>query len=257
MRIQFMSDLHLEFLEHHIKITPVGDILILAGDVVTGDDPEDMPKFEKFLAQYCSHFIKVIHVPGNHEFWCLKSSKPNNIKIINDKFKMLQKKFKNYFYIPRGIMDILFKGKNYRFICATLWAAIPVTEYDAMQKVMKDYDRIWLPTKEGSRKAVPADTVKIHREHVKFIKKSIETTPPQCRIILVTHHKPTIDLGQGSAYETDLTQDIIKKPVFLAIHGHTHVLYDKKINGVRVVSNPRGYPRSERTGFRKDWFIEA
>lgn len=250
-----MSDLHLEFLKNHIKITPAGDFLILAGDVVTGDDPEDMAKFESFLAQYSSYFIKIIHVPGNHEFWCTKTSHPNDIRTINNKFKALQKKFKNYCYIPRGTIDMTFKGKSYRFICATLWAAIPVSEYDKMQKVMKDYDRIWIPTKEGARKALPSDTVRIHREHVKFIKKSIETTPPQCKIILVTHHKPTTDLGQGSAYETDLTQEIIKKPVSLAIHGHTHVLYDKKINGVHVVSNPKGYPGSERTGFRKDWII--
>jgi hypothetical protein len=30
---------------------------------------------------------------------------------------------------------VLFKGKNYRFICATLWAAIPVSEFDKMQKI--------------------------------------------------------------------------------------------------------------------------
>jgi predicted phosphodiesterase len=256
MNIQFMSDLHLEFMAKFINIKPVGDILILAGDIVTGDDNDDMKKFVAFLTKYHSFFKIIIHVPGNHEFWSSETQPARSIKNINDKFRALQKTFKNYRYITRGFIDIYNRNINYRFICATLWAGIPKDEQPKMQHVMNDYTYIWVPTQKGLRKFTPTDSVRIHRDHVKYIKKTIEDTPVGYKIILVTHHKPTSDLGRGSAYETDLTHEIIKKPVLLAIHGHTHVLYDKRINGVRVVSNPRGYPRHDKTGFRDNWVIQ-
>ena len=37
-------------------------------------------------------------------------------------------------------------------------------------------------------------------------------------------------------------------PIKLVIYGHTHKFYSKEINGIRFVSNPRGYPY-ERTGY--------
>jgi hypothetical protein len=72
----------------------------------------------------------------------------------------------------------------------------------------------------------------------------------------LTHHKPIAD-GENNEYtefyETDIT-NIIKSPISYAIHGHTHKNYDKTINGVRHLSNPKGYIK-QHTNFKKDMYI--
>lgn len=42
----------------------------------------------------------------------------------------------------------------------------------------------------------------------------------------------------------------------LWIFGHTHEAVDEVVNGVRFVSNPRGYP-TEETGFRPDLVVSV
>lgn len=72
MRIQFTSDLHLEFKENlayvqsiHFEVT--GEILILAGDTFYLKD-RTIPniKFWKWASQ---NYQQVMLVPGNHEFY--------------------------------------------------------------------------------------------------------------------------------------------------------------------------------------------
>lgn len=42
----------------------------------------------------------------------------------------------------------------------------------------------------------------------------------------------------------------------LWIFGHTHEAVDEVVNGIRFVSNPRGYP-NEETGFRPDLVVNV
>jgi predicted phosphohydrolase len=72
MIIQYASDLHLEFqsnseyLAQH-PLQPVGDILVLAGDIILLDEKklEQHPFF-----QWCSdNFKETLIIPGNHEYY--------------------------------------------------------------------------------------------------------------------------------------------------------------------------------------------
>lgn len=72
MKIQFASDLHLEFAENRNfieddGIVPVGEVLVLAGDVsYLGDKNMLKRRFFDWCAEY---FKETFIVPGNHEFY--------------------------------------------------------------------------------------------------------------------------------------------------------------------------------------------
>ena len=72
MKIQYASDLHLEFAENRYFLEkggqePVGDVLVLAGDVSYLGDQEMMKLW--FFDWCAKNFRETFIVPGNHEFY--------------------------------------------------------------------------------------------------------------------------------------------------------------------------------------------
>jgi hypothetical protein len=72
MKIQYASDLHLEFRENtrYLRdnpIKPVGDILVLAGDIGYLDD--DSYNLHPFWDWASDNFQQTLVIPGNHEFY--------------------------------------------------------------------------------------------------------------------------------------------------------------------------------------------
>ena len=72
MRIQYMSDLHLEFQENnrylrYNELPVTGDVLVLAGDIFyLKDKTAPVMNFWKWaFKNYC----QVLIVPGNHEYY--------------------------------------------------------------------------------------------------------------------------------------------------------------------------------------------
>ena len=72
MRIQYMSDLHLEFFENWLyvdeeKIPVTGDVLVIAGDTCY---IREAAKSRKDFWEWASkHYRQTLIVPGNHEFY--------------------------------------------------------------------------------------------------------------------------------------------------------------------------------------------
>ena len=67
MRIQPVSDLHLEFDPDHGKsfaqsLPVLGDVLVLAGDILPIRRP---PHVREMLGWFCDRFPLVVYVPGN------------------------------------------------------------------------------------------------------------------------------------------------------------------------------------------------
>ena len=73
MKIQYLSDLHLELMSTHKfsklceKIIPKCDILVLAGDI--GDPLHHNDRYKFFLHSMSKKFKKVFLVSGNHEYY--------------------------------------------------------------------------------------------------------------------------------------------------------------------------------------------
>ena len=72
MRIQYASDLHLEFRENssflkHNPLAVAGEVLVLAGDIgYIGDENYSRHPFWDWAS---GNYSRVIVVPGNHEFY--------------------------------------------------------------------------------------------------------------------------------------------------------------------------------------------
>jgi len=111
-----------------------------------------------------------------------------------------------------------------------------------------------------------------HSEDVQWLTRQcarIREREPGRRVVVLTHHAPTIRGTSDSKYQgtlinaafaTELTTHAIwGSPVSLWAFGHTHFNCDFVRGGVRVVSNPRGYEGTEasRIGFSSNFVVHV
>jgi predicted phosphodiesterase len=266
LKVQFCSDLHLEFRD--VSEIPKllkninSDVLCLVGDITTVNDKEDFNKFIKFLQYYSPKYKYLIHIAGNHEFYHIATSqalKANCMDMVHKKLKLLNKMFPNYLYLNCDTVTLTINNSQYMFIGATLWTKVPLEKYEKIQNGMNDYQHIYFNKNNEVVKLTVPEIQRLHNRHYMFIKRSIEVANNlNIPTILITHHKPITDENSRQteftiAYEVDITK-IIKPIVKLAIHGHTHKNYNKLHNGTQYVSNPKGYP-GQHTGFKPDLAI--
>ncbi|MBL1141579.1 MAG: hypothetical protein HND53_06050 [Proteobacteria bacterium] len=230
MRIQVLSDLHIEFGEFFVAETDA-DAVVFAGDIGVGIDGLKWIENQEISQP-------VIYVLGNHEFYNhdidivnnIKESAPGNIHVLNN--------------------DAVEIG-DVRFLGCTLWTdflLFGLTEqYFSVQnakKNMADFEVI----KNTGRRFSPDDSIRLHEQSRDWLEGML-SIPFYGETVVVTHHLPSSKSVparfkknlSSPAYASHLDDLISKERVDLWIHGHTHDSYDYEINGTRVVCNPGGY----------------
>lgn len=260
LRLQYCSDLHLEFkpinqISKLLKNVDA-DILVLAGDISAINNHEDYLKFLFLISHYSKKYKYILHVSGNHEYYAVTKASETSISDVNKKFKALMKMYPKYIYMDCDNITLNINDKPYMFAGATLWTKVNPDDYEYVQNSMNDYSHIYTDDATFTVQSMQ----KIHSKHTTFLKRAIkkadETKTP---LIIITHHKPVLENADAvrlnQAYEVDMSKVFVSSNIKLAIHGHTHVNYDKVINGVRYVSNPKGYV-GQKCGFKKDLFID-
>lgn len=134
MKIQYASDLHLEFADNwrYLKANPLevsGDILVLAGDIgYLGDANYSMHPFWDWASD---NYKQVIACMGNHEFY-----KYYDIGTLSDGSSIEIRPNVHSYYngvIRIGDIDI---------IVSTLWSRIPLGEAYFTEQVVSDFRRI-------------------------------------------------------------------------------------------------------------------
>lgn len=274
INIQVVSDIHLEFRGDNFKklIKPSAPILCLLGDISACGSPDSWETYKKFIGYISKEYKYILHVPGNHEYYTSNKNITLNDTIpgIDSKLRKFAKTIDNLYYLNNNTVNFTINNKKYVFIGTTLWTGVKPESRKFIQSAMNDYSNIYVPNEPPKddnnkvnwnpvRRYNIEDMSKLHIKAVKYIANILKKIKPDETAILLTHHKPirTESIEKNilsQAYETDLTHIIIKKPLKLACHGHTHVKFDKVINGVRCFSNPKGYP-SQRTFFNKSYVI--
>lgn len=248
MRLRVFSDLHLEFGPFEPPSSEGIDVVVLAGDIdVKGRGVEFAKRFP----------CPVIYVPGNHEYY------GGTIPRLTQKFKGAAAGSNVH---ALDCDSIVIDGT--RFLGASLWTDWKgdgtVEPLDAMHHArgaMSDYRRIRVST--NFSKLRPPDTLHWHGQARAWLTNQL-AQPHEGPTVVVTHHAPTLRgcrpkeastpfLG---AYASDL-ESLMGPKVNAWLFGHTHFAFDERINGTRVVSNPRGYSGEWVAGFKPDITIEV
>lgn len=249
LKIGISSDNHLEFLGR--KFTNIikmdADVLCLAGDICACGNREDFAIFVDYIKYLSPKFMYIIHVAGNHEYYTAGErniTKWNTMGEINKRLKSISKLVPNYIYLNCEAAVLTIRSKKYVFIGATLWAKVDPQYYSIVEERMNDYSYIY-QWKDGKivKYTVP-EMQKLFHKHVKFLSTAIKKFKGY-PCIVITHHKPIADTIEKDAltqaYETDITDVINSGTVRAAFHGHTHKPYNKILNRIHYISNPKGY----------------
>ena len=236
MKIQYMSDLHLEFSDNsrwlkHFELPVTGDVLVLAGDIFyLRNKIVPLGNFWKWAS---ANYRQVLIVPGNHEYY--------NYCDVMDKGMQWNCMFRNNVgYYQNQVMRI----DNTDFIMSTLWSHISPPDEYFVWKGMNDFRQIMyngklLRTEEFNQ---------MHIFCLDFIKRSLAESTAE-HIVVVTHHLPTLKVVAphhrgsvlNSAFATELGELIADSRIDAWIYGHSHTNIDAEINGTKVVCNQLGY----------------
>ncbi len=236
MKIQYASDLHLEFADNwrFLKDHPLevaGDILVLAGDIgYLGDQNYENHPFWYWASE---NYQQVLVVLGNHEFYKyydLSSMKDGEIGYIRD----------NVHYYYNAVVSI----ENVDFILSTLWSHIDEKDAKYTEHCITDFHRIMY----GDNILTYLEFNLEHERCLKFIKKAVQNSSARHKIV-VTHHVPSFRLCaqefEGSflngAFTTELEGFIKDSGIDYWIYGHSHRNIQKKIGNTCCVCNQLGY----------------
>ena len=238
MIIQYASDLHLEFVDNRAflrkgRIEPVGDVLVLAGDVSYLGDRE-MIKYQFF--DWCSeHFRETFIVPGNHEFY----NRYDIVQTMED-FEFAYRdnvRYLNNRSIVLGNTELFF---------TTLWTRINPLHQWEIQMGMNDYRHGVL----GGQKFCVSDVDILHGLCLGWLEAALKASKAEHKII-VTHHCPTFRKEfnsfpggvLNSAFQVDLDAFIESAGVDYWIYGHTHFAggLGSKIGETTMLCNQLGY----------------
>ncbi len=247
MKIQYCSDLHLEFPENKefLKSNPLqikGDILVLAGDIIPF---VVMKKHNDFFDYISDNFEYTYWVPGNHEYY--RSD-------ITDKSGTLNEKIKSNVFLINNTSLIY---NNIKFIFSTLWTKIRSAYQWQIERGISDFHVIKY---KGYRFSAEKFN-RLHEESLKFINQELNREKFN-KTVMVTHHVPTF-LNYPEKYKGDVLNDafavelydlIEKSNINYWIFGHHHSnISDFKIGKTKLITNQLGYVKyGEHKLFKKN-----
>jgi len=250
-KLQYASDLHLEFpankefLKQH-PLQPVGNVLVLAGDIVPF---AIMDKHQDFFSLLSDKFETVYWLPGNHEYYHFDIAERSGI--LNEKIRSNVFLVNNYSVIHNNI----------KLIFSTLWSKISEGHQWQIENSLNDFRQI----KNNGFRFSAEKYNELHETSLSFLKKEITKTTEQ-QMAVFTHHCPTFinypeqfkgDLF-NEAFAVELFDLIAPSNVNYWIYGHHHTNTPEfSIGNTKLIANQLGYvQRKEHTLFETNKCID-
>ena len=273
MKIQIVSDLHLEFNTGLTVDNAGADVLILSGDICVAEHlrrnppyavdvhgnvtdlndvminngwyATDARRYRKFFDKISREFDNVFYVMGNHEHYQGQWDRTSHA------LREALEPYTNVHLLDNEWINL----NGVRFAGTTLWTDLnkrdPITMY-SVRDMMSDYRAITIknPINGAYHRLRPEDTVEAHDRAVQFLKLAYDTWSGP--VVVIGHHCPTMyschadyrdQFVMNGAFYSDLLNFIEERPrIKLFTHGHTHRAFDYIAGETRVVCNPYGYP---------------
>lgn len=262
MKIQYVSDLHLELADNsrYIKKHPlpvVGDVLLIAGD--TGYFGTDQYKNMKFWKWCSENYKTTIVCPGNHEFYNYYDVKPllGISEVVGTPILPVELA-PNVFLCYNSAINI----GDIDVIVSTLWGEIKPNDVYITEHSINDFYRI----KWGDHRLSAEHFNELNADCKMFITKAVAESNAKTKIVL-THHLPSPLLvapeyknsNANGAFMCDMTSYIMDSDIDYWVYGHSHNNIDYQIGNTRLIANQMGYIfncENIRNGFKPDKFIE-
>jgi len=233
MKIQIISDLHIDFSKYKFINEENADVLIIAGDSGNG-----AIAINSFYKQHIVNKWKyIILIPGNHE-WYKGTIRSNRIKKQHSSktrmncFEKFAEEHENFYFLQDE--SVVLDG--IKFYGGTMWTSInnqnPV-DIVHVTGAMNDYNYLTI-------------------SEIDYMHKNFMYNLPTDADVVISHHAPSelsiSEKFKGSplnvAYYEELFDLIYESNYKLWVHGHVHNSVDYMINNTNVVCNPKGYTRS-------------
>lgn len=253
MKLNILSDLHLGFGAMDRPVNDA-DVVVLAGDIAR---PRE-------AVAWALRFDKpVLYVPGNHEFYGGS---------IDGTLEELQRLCAGTQVQLLDDRELVIGGV--RFLGTTLWTDFALFDSPQQraaakaeaQRLLRDFSRI--RTREASAALfTPDDAVALFGRHAAWLDSRLSTVHAGPTVV-ITHHAPSrhsihprfADTLLNACFVSDAAHLLGADRVSLWVHGHTHDSFDHRVNGTRVVCNPRGYARggvNENPAFDPHFIVEV
>lgn len=266
IRILYMSDVHLEMERLRLSVPgwadflrrrdvvarhpPHGPMLAEAGHVdlvvMAGDIHKGLRGivYAEEVAAYMG--APVVYVAGNHEYYYhdIATLRPG-LGRVNAKPE------KNVRFLENDVATFDVAGRRLHVLGCTLWTDYALQgDADAgmmaaLQR-MNDHRAIYFDHDPFT----PIHAARLHAQSLAWLRETmarLDTEDPGSAKIIVTHHAPSgAFLGTRTgpiapAYASEVLPLFRNPRPDLWIHGHTHFQHETMVDGVRVVSAPRGY----------------
>jgi predicted phosphodiesterase len=247
MKIQLLSDLHLEFLsgrearELLFTLHTDADVLILAGDIASG-----RKNVKEALTLLASHFPNIIYVMGNHETYGSSYEVFKNLSALPD----------NVHFLNPGSVRI----DDVTFIGAPLWTNFredPIKEMVAKTGI-NDFYR--------TADATTGIYKKRYYEELAFIQGMYEAN--EGKKVIITHFLPADECvdkmfrrpqteALNAYFANDLGNYIATLSNTTWVFGHTHCSVNIQIGDTRLLCNPMGYISERQPNFNKHFIFEV
>ena len=241
MRLQLLSDLHLETEVFEPAPAPGAELLVLAGDI-----DSSWAALERFRGWP----VPVLFVAGNHEFDGRETTQAwPALRMRCEQLGMTMLECES-----RVLTDG--QGKRIRFVATTRWCDFDLFGAAQRDKAMRAAG-YYLRVMRATRLGAPFDAPAV-REDALACRAWLQAELSQARrgwdaTVVITHFAPSLKSADprygnqpGTASFCNADDDLLPQ-ADLWIHGHLHCQHDYRVEhslgSTRVVCNSRGHAR--------------